>query len=82
MVLLAPFYYAVRKYLAPIPWAGLAWRPVAAAAAMGVAGLALAQVMNPLAAAVIGGGVYVTVLLALRTFGEEDLALAKRLLGR
>jgi O-antigen/teichoic acid export membrane protein len=82
VVLLAPFYYAVRKYLAPIPWAGLAWRPVAAAAAMAIVGLALARVMNPLAAAGIGGGVYVAVLLALRTFSEEDLALAKRLLGR
>jgi O-antigen/teichoic acid export membrane protein len=82
VVLLAPFYYAVRKYLAPIPWVGLAWRPVAAAAAMGIVGLALAQVMNPLAAAAIGCGVYLAVLLALRTFGEEDRALARRLLGR
>jgi O-antigen/teichoic acid export membrane protein len=81
LVLLVPFYYAVRKYLAPIPWVELVWRPVAAAAAMGIAGLALAHVINPLAAAVVGGGVYVFVLLALRTFGEEDRTLAKRLLG-
>lgn len=34
LVLLAAFYYYLRKALAPIPWLKLFWRPVAATAAM------------------------------------------------
>jgi len=31
LVLLTPFYIGVRRYLAPIPWAGLLWRIAASA---------------------------------------------------
>ncbi len=35
VVLLIPFYVGIRRHLAPVPWARLLWRPLAAALPMG-----------------------------------------------
>jgi len=82
IALLIPFYYAVRRHLAPIPWVALFWRPTLAALAMWIAGRALSQAMNPLAAVSLAGLVYLGVLMVLRTFRQDDVALARKMLGR
>lgn len=82
IALLMPFYYAVRRHLAPIPWIALFWRPTLAALVMWVAGQLLSQAMNPLAAVSLGGLIYLGVLVALRTFSQDDIVLARRVLGR
>ena len=82
IVLLLPFYYGVRRNLAPIPWLGLLWRPLVGAVLMAAIGWSLSQAMNPLLAVVPAGLAYVAVLVGLRTFDREDLVLAGKLLGR
>jgi len=72
----------VRRHLAPIPWVALFWRPTLAALAMWIAGRALSQAMNPLAAVSLAGLVYLGVLMVLRTFRQDDVALARKMLGR
>ena len=73
LALLIPFYVGVRRYLAPVPWARLLWRPLAAA---GVAGGFLWLLRSRLAlVAPLGGGLYLALVLALGTFGPEDRAL-------
>lgn len=82
IVLLIPFYYAVRRHLAPVPWVVLFWRPTLAALVMWVIGQVLGQVINPLTAVSLAGLAYLGMLVALRTFSRDDMALAKKVLGR
>lgn len=83
VALLVPFYIGVRRNLAPTPWVSLLWRGAAAALVMGVCGWLLVSAGFPgLAAAVASGAVYLGMLLALRTFGEEDVSLVRRLFRR
>lgn len=79
VVLLFPFYYAIRKHLASVPWWGLAWRPGTASLAMGAILLLLSQlsflILVPLSLLVYGA-----ILLALGTFQEEERRVLRALL--
>ena len=82
LALLIPFYYAVRRHVAPVPWIDVAWRPALAAAAMGVILWGGAR-WSLIGAAVIASLLYIVVLLASGTGREADLAsLLQRLPGR
>jgi O-antigen/teichoic acid export membrane protein len=83
LALLIPFYVGVRRHLAPTPWVSLLWRGVVAAVVMAVCGWMLVSAgASGLAAAVASGVAYVAALVLLRTFGEEDMSLARRLFRR
>ncbi len=79
LVLLLPFYYGVRKHLAPIPWVGLLWRPLISTLLTGALVWLLRDVsfllLVPLALAA-----YVGLLVVTGTFAQEDIALMRRLL--
>ncbi len=79
LALLIPFYYCVRKHLAPIPWLAIAWRPALAAAAMGGV-LWLLRGRNALLLVATGAVVYGAGLIALRTFSQEDMELLDKLI--
>jgi O-antigen/teichoic acid export membrane protein len=78
LVLLISFYVGIRRYLAPVPWVSLLWRPVLASAAMVAVGLALMAV-HTLLALLASLGVYGLGLLVLRPFTSDEIALV---LGR
>ena len=80
LALLLPFYYCLRKHLAPMPWAKLLWRPTLAAALMGGLMVVLRDV-NPLLTVPLSGLIYLLALILLRTFSEEEIALFKSLLS-
>ncbi len=82
MVLLVPFYYAVRKNLASIPFISIAWRPIVASAVMG---LSLWQVLprgGLLVAVPVAGMVYTIVLIGLGALGEDERMLLRRLVPK
>ena len=66
-----PFYYAVRRHVAPLPWADLVWRQAAAAAGMALAALLLRG--QPWIAAGVSSLVYLAILLLLKTFSHPDI---------
>lgn len=78
IVLLIPFYYAVRKHLGPLPWASLAWRPAVASAGM-VGVMWLLRDISWLLLIPIGGVVYVVVLTLVGGFRQPDMHLVGRL---
>jgi O-antigen/teichoic acid export membrane protein len=81
LVLLVPFWWAAGRAL-PLGFLGaLVWRPVAAAAVMAVAIVALGPERWVLAIPV-GAGVYLSTLMLLRTFDEDDRRLWQRLRNR
>ncbi len=69
--LLIPFYYAVRRHVAPMPWFELLWRPLAAAAGMGLVAYLLGR--WPWLATGVAWVVYGLLLFALGTFRDQDL---------
>jgi O-antigen/teichoic acid export membrane protein len=71
-VLLAPFWYAVRQHVGPVPLLGLTWRPTLAALIMGLV-VYWARDLNPWLAIPLGALVYTVALLALGTAREEEL---------
>ncbi|MEA3335687.1 MAG: oligosaccharide flippase family protein [Chloroflexota bacterium] len=71
--LLIPFYLAVRRHVATLPWVDLIWRQVVAAVVMGGVAFVLMD-RSPWVAAGAGTVVYVLVLLALGTFRDPDMA--------
>lgn len=77
LALLIPFYIGVRRYLAPVPWLGLLWRPFAAAGAGGAL-LWLLRAQSPFAAALLAGCVYLGLLFLLGTFDAADRALLRQ----
>jgi O-antigen/teichoic acid export membrane protein len=79
LVLLIPFYYAVRKHLAPLPWFSLLWQPAVASAAM-VAVMWLLRGLYWLLLIPVGGAVYLTVLALIGAFRQPDMDLMKGLL--
>ncbi|MFQ5811578.1 MAG: oligosaccharide flippase family protein [Anaerolineae bacterium] len=80
LALLLPFYYCLRKHLAPVPWGRLLWRPALAAALM--AGLLwLLHDTSFLITVPLGGLLYLLALILLGTFSEEEVALFKSLLS-
>jgi O-antigen/teichoic acid export membrane protein len=76
-----PFYLALRRSLAPVPWARLLWKPMAAAAAMAglMAGL---WPWQPLLALGLGPAVYIGLLAGLRLFDPEEWATLVEILPR
>lgn len=80
MVLLIPFYYAVRQHLASVPFIAIVWRPVVAAGVMGVALWWLLERVGLLIAVPIVGVLYFLVLIGLGALGEDERALLQRVL--
>jgi O-antigen/teichoic acid export membrane protein len=78
LVLLAPFYWAVRKYLGPLPWVSLFWQPALASAAMAGAMWLLRGIPWPLLIPV-GGAVYLVVLALIGGFRQPDIDLMAHL---
>ncbi|GAB4515009.1 MAG: hypothetical protein Kow0047_26960 [Anaerolineae bacterium] len=79
VALLIPFYAAVRRHVAPVPWWDVLWRPVVAAAAMAIVlwGLAGVSLVAGVLASVVA---YVAVLVVTGTFRETEMAwLASRM---
>jgi len=79
LVLLAPFYYAVRKHLGPLPWISLFWQPAVASAVMAGA-MWLLRGLPWLVLIPVGGVVYLAALALLGGFRQPDMALLGRLL--
>jgi hypothetical protein len=82
IVLLVPFYYSLRKNLAPLPILEIIWRPMIAAAAMGAALFFLLPRLNILVALGAGVLLYAIVLLALGALGPDEWLLVRRLAPR
>jgi O-antigen/teichoic acid export membrane protein len=79
LVLLIPFYYAVRKHLGPLPWLSLFWQPAVASAAMAVVMWLLRGIFWPLLIPV-GGAVYLVVLALVGGFRQPDMDLVRSLI--
>ncbi len=79
IALLVPFYIGVRRYLAPVPWLKLLWRPFSAAGVAGVL-LWLLRGQSPFIAAPLVIAVYAVLLFALGTFDAADRALLGQVL--
>ena len=80
LALLLPFYYCLRKHLAPVPWGKLLWRPALAAALMGGL-LGLLRDASLFLTVSLGGLIYLLALILLGTFSEEEITLFKSLLS-
>lgn len=80
VVLLIPLLAITRRTLGPLQLGSLLWRPVAAAAAMGLV-LVLASGLGPWTATLLALTAYAVTLLALGAWGEEEQRLARALLG-
>jgi O-antigen/teichoic acid export membrane protein len=78
LVLLAAFYVGIWRYLAPVPWWTLLWRPTLAGAGMAGVGLALWPT-NDLLALLAALCVYILGLLILSAFTPNEISL---ILGR
>jgi len=80
IVLLVPFFYAVRKNLAPIPLLAILWRPALAAALMGAALWLIVPHIGLLLAIPVAGFIYGGLLLLFGALGADERALLQRLL--
>ncbi len=72
-VLLIPFARLLHGALGTLPWWGMIWRPIVAAAVM-FAALAVGWNVQPVLALVIASAIYGIVLLALRPFSRDEIA--------
>jgi O-antigen/teichoic acid export membrane protein len=77
LALLIPFYWAVRKYLGPMPWVSLVWQPALASLVMAGVMWLLHGISWPLLIPV-GGVVYVAVLALSGGFRQPDMGLLLR----
>jgi len=77
--LLIPFYYCVRRYLAPVPWLSIVWRPALASALMGAV-MWLLRDLNVLLLIPSAAVIYFVALIAVGAFSGEEMELLKRLL--
>jgi len=75
--LLIPFYWCVRRHVAPIPWLDIVWRPAAAAAVMAAVMAALHTFSLPLAV-LLGCVAYALALLLLGTFRHADFDVLRQ----
>jgi O-antigen/teichoic acid export membrane protein len=73
-VLLSSFYVGIRRYLAPVPWVSLLWRPALAGALMVGLGLGLWK-MNGLVALLASLGAYALALMMLGVLSPDEIAL-------
>ncbi|MFZ2358413.1 MAG: oligosaccharide flippase family protein [Anaerolineae bacterium] len=69
--LLFPFYFAVRRHIAPLPWIDLLWRQATAALGMAVTAALLRD--QPWLAAALSSLVYLALLLVLGAFRHPDI---------
>jgi O-antigen/teichoic acid export membrane protein len=69
--LLFPFYYGVRRHIAPLPWVDLVWRQAVAAAGMALVAVLLRN--QPWIAAAASSLVYLALLLLLGAFRHPDI---------
>ncbi len=83
LALLIPFYVGIRRHLAPIPWARVAWKPLACAAPMALLFWLLPGRLSLLALPV-GLALYLAGLVWLRVFDPEERRVVARVvpLGR
>ncbi len=79
IVLLIPFYYCVRRNLAPIPWLSIVWRPALASALMGAV-MWLLRDWNVLLLIPSAAVIYLAALIAVGAFSGEEMRLLKQLL--
>jgi len=79
IALLIPFYYCVRRYLAPIPWPSIIWRPALASALMGAL-MWLLRGLNVLLLIPSAAVIYLVALAAVGAFSGEEMSLLKQLL--
>ncbi|MFC2045981.1 oligosaccharide flippase family protein [Chloroflexota bacterium] len=78
MVLLIPFYYAVRKHLGRLPWVSLFWKPAVASAVMAAVMWLLGD-LPWLLLIPVGGAVYLVVLFLVGGFRQPDMDLLRAL---
>jgi len=81
LALLAPFYYALRKHMPPLPILDIFWRPAVAGLAMGGA-LYFLVPQNILLALIVATLVYGAVLLFTGALGAEEWQLVGHLVPR
>ncbi|MDW8316630.1 MAG: flippase [Anaerolineae bacterium] len=74
-----PFYYAVRRHLAPVPWVDLLWRQWAAAGAMALVTWWAAR-WSVWPAVALGWAAYGLALVALGAFRDPDMQRVRRAL--
>ncbi len=79
IVLLAAFYYDLRKHLGAVNWVRTLWRPLAAAALMGGAAWVL-RGMNPLLNLGASFAAYAVGIFALRVLKPEEIQIISRAL--
>jgi O-antigen/teichoic acid export membrane protein len=72
-MLLVPFGLLLSGAFGRLPWVGMLWRPLAAAAAMVVV-LLVGWPIQPFIALVVGTAAYIIVLFALRPLSDEEWA--------
>jgi len=84
VVLLIPFAVWVGQSLTPVPLLRLAWQPVVASVALALSARVIGGHIGAgvWAGVIVGLAVYVVALLALGTFGPQERALARQLVGR
>lgn len=75
--LLIPFYLMIRKNLCVVPWLDISWRPIAAAAMMGLS-LWFVGDINFLATLILGSAIYGIGLAAVGGFMQQDMAILWR----
>lgn len=81
LALLAPFYYALRKHMEPLPILDIFWRPALAGAVMGgVLYLLVAQ--NILVALTIATPIYAVILVLSGALGADEWLLIQRLVPK
>lgn len=81
IILLAPFLYCLRRQIRVLPLLSVSIRPVIAGGVMGAV-LWWIQQANPFVLILTGAVVYLSALAVLGAFTRDDVALARRLLGR
>ncbi len=79
MVLLAPFYYSIRKNLATIPFLSLVWRPALASGVMGIALWAMMPLVGVVLAIPLAGILYGVLLIASGALGDDEKLLLRKL---
>ncbi|MCP4168015.1 MAG: oligosaccharide flippase family protein [Chloroflexi bacterium] len=72
LALFFPFYYAVRKYLAPVPWISVLWRQALAGMLM-AATFVLVGPFSLVLATLLAGLVYGILLIAVGAHKAEDM---------
>ena len=83
LALFIPFYWAVRRHVAPMPWRKMLGGPSLAAGVNAAVVWLLGRAGAPLLLALAAGfGAYIGVLLLLRTFNGDDFAVIRARLPR